>query len=113
MESIVVREKTTSDIVMQLFSDDEVIDLTDVDHIEMNMIDSYKNTYHYSSDDESPALVITTPLSGIITFTPPSEAVFLYQRSPYKGHTWVYETATKKYAVPENSYFEIRVTKEF
>ena len=113
MESIVVREKTTSDIVMQLFSDDEVIDLTDVDHIEMNMIDSYKNTYHYSSDDESPALVITTPLSGIITFTPPSETIFLYQRSSYRLYVWIYETATKKYAVPENGYAEIKTTREF
>ena len=112
-ESIVVREKTTSDIVMQLLNDGSAIDLGSVDHVRLDIIDNNGRTYRYSTDDESPALVITTALTGIITFTPPNESVFLYQRSPYRLYAWIYETPTKKYSVPEDMFAQIDVEKEY
>ena len=113
-ESISVREKTTSDISMALLSNEDAIDLTDVDHVELEMIDKSRKTYHYSSDDSPSYLEIADdPTTGVVTFTPPDSTIFLYQRSPYRGHVWVYETSTKRYSVPESSDFEIKITKEF
>ena len=113
-EIISVREKTTSDISMVLLSNEDVIDLKDVDHVELEMIDKSRKAYHYSSND-SPAYldIADDPTTGVVTFTPSGETVFLYQRSPYRLYIKVYETSTKHYSVPENGYAEIQITKEY
>ena len=113
-EIISVREKTTSDISMVLLSNEDAIDLTDVDHVELEMIDKSRKTYHYSSDDSPSYLAIADdPTTGVVTFTPPGETIFLYQRSPYRLYIKIYETSTKHYAVPENDSAEILITKEY
>ena len=111
--TVIIREKTTSDLQFTLKSDGTAIDLSGVDHIRFDMIDKNRKVYRYNSSDASPAIVITTPASGIITFTPPDSSVFQYLSSPYRLYIWVFETSTKAYAVPEDSEMIIKLTKEF
>jgi len=113
---ITIREHTTSSIEIQLLSDNVAIDLTQLDgypYVRLDMLDSLNKTYRYSSTDDTPSVVITNPSQGIITFTPPDEDVFQFQRSPYKIYVWVFETSTKKYSVPEKGNSEILVEKEY
>ena len=112
-EKITLKEKTTSNLDMQLLADSVGIDLSSVDHVSMYMIDSTNKTYRYNSNDSSPAVSITTPGTGSVRFIPPDSAVFVYQNSPYKLFWWIHESATKKYAAPEDGYAEIVVQKEF
>ena len=113
MENTSVREKTTSDIVMQLLDDGSPLDLSSIDHIRLDMVDSFGKGYRYSSDDSPPYLAITVASTGTITFTPPDSTIFLYQRSPYKVYIQIFETASKSYSVPENTYSKIVVEREY
>ena len=113
-DTLNVRERTTNEIVMQLLSDGSAIDLTSVDHIRLDMIDSLGNTYQYSSDDSTPHFTITNASTGLVTFSPPSdETVFLYQRGPYKMYIKIFLTSTISYTCPENEASVINVTKEY
>jgi len=113
VESISVREKTTVGIVMQVLSNGDAIDLTDVDYVRLDMIDSSGKVYRYSSDDSPVYIVITTPTTGTITFTPPNSTIFLYSRSPYKLYINIFETSSTSYSVPETENVEIKVLREF
>jgi len=113
MEKIVIKEKTTSNLDMQLLADSVGINLSGIDHVSMYMIDSAGKTYRYSEDDSSPAVSITAANTGNVRFIPPDENVFRYQNSPYKLQWVVWETLTKKYYVPEQGWAEIEVEKEY
>jgi hypothetical protein len=80
----------------------------------MKMIDSKGRTYQYSSLDLVPAVEVTSPVSGEITFTPPDDTIFKYTRSPYRFYVRVFETLTDSYAVPESGEENIiNIRKEF
>jgi hypothetical protein len=107
------REKTTNAFDFILEADGDAINLGAVNHVEMRMVDKLNKTYQYSSSDTSPAVSIVTPASGIVRFTPPNDDVFLYRRSPYKLYWRVWDTATSNYSVPESTFFQIDVLKEY
>jgi len=115
IEDITIREGTTASIPMQLLTDGEPIDLSGVDHVRFDMVNKLHETYRYSSSDNPAYLVITNASTGTVTFTPPDEAVFRYQKSPYKCYVWVYVTSTQRYAVPEDEDYNclIKVIREY
>ena len=113
VESISVREKTTVGIIMQVLSNGDAIDLTNIDYVRLDMIDKSGKVYRYSSDDSPAYVVITTPTTGTITFTPPNSTIFLYSRSPYKLYINIFETSSTSYSVPETENVEIKVLREF
>lgn len=110
---ITIREHTTSDIIMRLLSNDKPIDLSGVYAVRLDLIDSLKKVYRYSTVDDPAYLSITNASDGQITLTPPSSSVFEYQRNPYKVYAWVFETVNKKYSVPEKGYSLIELEKEY
>lgn len=112
-DTLEIREKTTATIQMTLLNDGEAIDLSSVDHVELRMVDSLGNTYRYSSADITPAVEVVTATSGIVSFTPPAETVFMYLRQPYNIFWWVFADATTKYSVPSMGYNMIKVFKEY
>lgn len=112
-ESITIREKTTASIVMQALNDGEAIDLTGIDHVRIDMIDSSGKVYRYSSSDSPAYVSITSATTGTVTFTPPTSTVFLYQRSPYKLYLNIFETSSTSFTCPEAENAEIKVLREF
>ena len=112
IETIEVREDTLSQIAMTLYSNDSVINLSGIDHVRLDMVDTKGKTYRFSSDDASPQTEIVTAASGIVGYTPASGDLS-HARSPYKGYWWVYPTSSTRYSVPEENEFEITVRKEF
>ena len=112
IQKIEVREGTTSEISMILYGNDEVIDLTLADHIELHLKDAKKKVYRFSSDDTSPQVRIITAASGIVGYIPTSTDL-IAARSPYSGYWWVWATSTSKYAVPEEGEFLISVREDY
>ncbi len=114
-EEITIREGTTSSIIMQLLNDGSAIDLTDVDHVRLDMLDSKNKTYRYSSDDSPAYISITDAINGKVTFSPPSSTTFLYGKTPYHVYVWVYPTSITRYSVPEDNKYlaKINVLKEY
>ncbi len=108
-----IREKTTDSLVFILLADGEAINLTNVNHVELHMLDASNKTYRYSSLDTSPYVSVYVASEGKVTFTPPDENVFLYRKSPYKLYWQVWNTATEKYSVPEDSSYELKILKEY
>lgn len=113
MESIILREKTTSPILMQLKSDSNAIDLTGISYIRFDLINNENRVYRYTSVDSSAYLTIVTPSTGNIKFTPPDSTIFRYQCQPYKCYVLIYTTSSEVYSVPESENAEIKVLKEF
>jgi len=114
-EETSIREKTTEPILFQVLSDGNIVDLTGIDHIAMHMIDAKGKVYRYASNATgTPAIVVTTPILGKITFTPPDETIFKYTRTPYRLYVEVFDTAIEHYTVPEAGEENIiDVRKEF
>lgn len=112
-DTITVREHSTASIPFTLYADDDELDISSTSHVELNMIDSKKKVYRYSSDSSGPRIVVNSDTLGYITFTPPSYDTFLYDRSPYKLYCWVYETSGVKYSVPRDGYATIKVLREY
>ncbi len=108
-----IREHSTDPIDFQLLADDDAIDLTSVDHVEMEMKDKKGKRYSYSSSDETAYVSITDEDDGKVRFSPPSELIFLATGSPYKGYWKVYTSATVHYSVPEDKEFTINVREEY
>lgn len=113
MTAYSIREHTTSAIQMQLLENDVGINLTAIDHIQLNMIDSLGQTYAYSTLDLTPAIILTPGTTGGVQFTPPTAQVLQYIRSPYKLFWWVYISATEKYSVPSKGNCLIVLDKDF
>ena len=115
MSEIVIREKTTAPISMQLLADGSGIDLTSVSYVRMDMIDNTNKTYKYTTVDASAYVTIVTAATGSVRFTPPDSTIFRYQQSPYRLNFWVYTSSSQCYSVPEADTEEaiIRLTKEF
>jgi hypothetical protein len=108
-----VREGTTSRIEMELDADDEPIDLTSVDHIELEIRDSRRNVYRYSSADASPKVGVNEePSTGKVWLDPPA-SLFKTIASPYLGYFWVFTSATSKFSVPEDLEFVIQVRRNY
>jgi hypothetical protein len=101
---------------MQLLSDGVGINLTGAHHLRFDLVDKLEKVYRYSTLDTPPSrVIINDALTGLVTFSPPDEALFKYQRSPYKCYFWVYPTETTRYSVPEDETFNcmIRVIREY
>jgi hypothetical protein len=113
MEKLVIREKRTAPIVVQLLADGSPIDLAGVHAVQWDMKDKRNKVYRYNSNDASPAVIITDTTNGKVTFTPPDENVFQYLSSPYRFYILVYDTSTSRYAVPEKESAEISLLKEY
>jgi hypothetical protein len=113
MTSYSIREHTTSTIQMQLLENNVGIDLTSIDHLQLNMVDSLGQTYTYSTTDSPCAITIKTPATGIVQFMPPTAQTLQYIRSPYKFFWWVYNTATEKYSVPSSGNSVLMLEKDF
>ena len=107
-----VREGTTERIVMQLLADDVIINLNAIHHVEIELRDRKRTTYKYSSLATLAKVGVLVAPEGTVYFDPPA-TLFKVARSPYTGYIWVYETATNKYSVPEDSEFYIGVRKNF
>jgi hypothetical protein len=113
-EEVSIREKSTEPMILQALADGSPIDLNGIDHVELRMMDAKGKTYLYSEEDSSPAIAVTEPSAGQVTFTPPDEYVFKYTRTPYKLYLKIYDTATESYTVPESGEENIiNVRKEF
>jgi len=111
--TLTIREKTIGNIDMQLYTGDDTIDLSEVDHLQLEMRDKQGKVYSYSTDDETPYISIVTAASGKVRFSPPSNTFFIAARQPYSGYWIVWTAADKNYAVPENFEFIIYVREEF
>ena len=107
-----LREGTTERILMQLLADDVAIDLSAIDHVELEMKDTRRNVYRYSSTDASPKVGVQVAVEGLVFFDPPTK-LFKTILSPYVGYVFVYETPTRKFAVPEDTEFFIHVRRNF
>jgi nitrogen fixation protein FixH len=112
-DNISIREGTTSDIEMQLLSGNSAIDLTGINHLELEMRDSKRKVYKYKTTDTTPYISIVSATEGKVKFTPPNNKIFLATNSPYYGYWIIYETASKDYTVPEDSEFTIKVREDF
>lgn len=112
-DTITIREHSTDAIDFQLLADDDPIDLTSVNHVEMEMKDKRGNRYSYSSSDVPARVSITAETTGKVRFTPPTELIFLATVTPYKGYWKVYTSATSHYSVPEDREFTIKVREEY
>jgi len=114
MEKLEVREGTTDRLVMQLLEDDDGINLSAVEHIELHLKDKKGRTYRYSSDDEEVGVseVEGEDVDGKVYLDPPSE-LFVQIRSPYTGYWLIYDELGKYYSVPEEGEFEIKVRRLF
>jgi len=113
-EETSIREKNTEPIIFQVLSNNNVVDLSGIDHVEMHMMDSKGKAYRYSSSDASPAVIVSSATQGLITYTPPNETIFKYTRTPYKVYMKIYDTSTEHYTVPEAGEEDIiDVRKEF
>lgn len=112
IETIEVREGTTDRIDQILYSNDSAINLTGVDHVRLDLVDSKGKIYRFSTDDASPQVSIVSASDGKVGYSPASTDL-QYSRSPYKGYWWVYPTASTRYSVPESNEFELTVRREF
>jgi hypothetical protein len=112
-DKLYIKEGTTSSIDMQLLADGKPIDLSTAAYIRLTMLDSLKSVYHYNSNDVSPAVTITTASDGDISFVPPNQTVFRYNKSPYKIVVWVYSSNGQRYACPEQGASLIYVEPEY
>lgn len=112
-DTFTIREHTTDPIDFQLLADDDPIDLTSINHVEMEMRDKRGNRYTYSTADIVPYVSITAASTGKVRFSPPTELIFLATGSPYKGYWLVYTTATAHYSVPEDREFTLKIREEY
>jgi hypothetical protein len=110
---IIIREKTTSPIPFTLYSEAVPIDLTSSPYITLNMVDSKNKVRRYSTLDSGAILVVGSSDLGYVSFTPPDEETFSYDRSPYKLYCWVNTSSSQKYSVPRDSYATIQVLREY
>lgn len=115
-----IRLNTTNDIDLQLLTDadgdgiaESGINLSGVHHIELVLINSNTGgTTTYSNLDSVPKATILSGTAGSIRFFPGSSDFSLTSEGRaniYNGYVWVFPTATKKYSVPENFEFTVRV----
>src|SRR5574343_1655164 len=108
-DTTAIREFSTEPIDFQLLADDTAIDLSGVDHVEMEMRDKKGKRYSYSSSDSPAYISIVTTTEGKVRFSPPNERIFLATGSPYTGYWKVYSDASTHYSVPEDKEFTIKV----
>ena len=108
-----IRENSTDPIDFQLLADDDAIDLTSIDHVEMEMKDKRGNRYSYSENDSPAYVSVTTASAGKVRFSPPTELIFLATGSPYKGYWKVYTTDSIFYSCPEDKEFTIKVREAY
>lgn len=112
-DTISVREGNTADIEMQLLSGTNPIDLTGIDHLEMEMRDSKRKVYKYKSTDSPAYITITNALTGMVSYIPVNDKIFIATNSPYTGYWIVYETEDKQYTVPGDNEFTIKVREDY
>lgn len=111
--TITVREGMTDRVIMQLFGDDDPIDnLDDADHIEVELRDSRRNTYKYSSEDSPQRVGISDATTGKVYLDPPA-TLFKAVCSPYLGYVIVVNADKTWFSVPEAVEFLISVRKNY
>jgi len=108
-----LREHTTEPQDFQLLADDDPIDLTSVNHVEMEMKDKRGTRYSYSTLDSPAYLSILIATQGQVRFSPPTELIFLATGSPYKGYWKIYTTATVHYSCPEDQEFTLLIRETY
>lgn len=116
-----VRAGTSNDIDMQLLNDldgdgvaEAGINLSGAHHLEMVLVNKFTGgTTIYSTTDASPKVSVIAASAGSVRFTPSGTADLntIGGGTPniYNGYWWVYVTASKKYSVPEEFEFTIKV----
>ena len=109
---ITVREGNTDRLAMQLLADDDPIDLTDIDHIEIELRDSRRNTYKYSSASASPKAGVSDAVNGTVYLDPPA-TLFKAVCSPYLGYVIIVADDLTWYSVPEEVEFMIQVRRNW
>lgn len=111
-DEITVRDGTTDYIVFVVENNGTAINLSAVNHVRLDMIDSRHKVYRYASNDDSPIFYITDAANGEVELRPTSD-IFKAGRSPYKVYVWVYSTASKRYSCPEKGEAIIKIRREF
>lgn len=116
-----IRAGTSDDINFQLLTDtdgdgvaESGINLSAANHLELVLTNTDTGSATtYSTTDVSPKVTIVAGTAGSVIFTPSGTADMPLrsngQANIFNGFFWVYTTSAKKYAVPENFEFTIRV----
>ena len=112
-EQLHIKEGTTSAISLQLLADGEPIDLTTATIVRVTMMDKLRKAYRYNHTDSPSYVTIDVASDGQISFTPPDQTIFRYNKSPYQLVVWVYDSTGKRYACPEEGANIIEVEPEF
>ena len=110
--AIEIRAGTTDRLVIQLLADNDPIDLTGIDHIEIELRDARRNTYKYSSDDVSPIVGVYDTTQGKV-YLDPTTTLFKAICSPYLFYVWIVDSELKRYSVPEEVEGLIKVRKNY
>lgn len=109
---ISIRDLATDYITFQMYADGSVISLAGIDHVELNVRDKHGVITTFTSSGGSPKLFITDSINGIIELRP-AATDFYYAKSPYKAYMKIYETASRWYAIPEDTEMTIIVREGF
>jgi len=120
MNNITVRQGTTNGITLYLLADNVAIDLSTAEKVLLILKSNDGISTSHDSDTGTSGCVITTAVSGIITFYPYSTTyttsrVLKASESPYKLYVWVYPNASPdatKYSVPETNEITLNVRNE-
>ena len=114
MQTLYIREGTTNQVPFQLFGDDIPISLADVNKVALVLVPQNGTGTAVTIDttNNPTKLEIITAATGRVGWTPASGDV-TKANSPYKGFFWVYQTASVKYAVPDNEEFVVDVSDDF
>jgi len=107
-----IRQSATDYLQFQLISSGLAINLSTVDHVEMNLKDNLGNITTFTSSGGSPKLFITDTVNGIIELRP-AATDFYAIKSPYLSYILIYETASRWYAVPEDTEMKIIVRRTY
>ncbi len=113
MEELVVRNGHTDRITMQLLVNGRPVNLTGFHHVRLDMSDKLNKIYRFSSVDVSSCIEIIDSENGEISFTPNSDKVFIYSRSPYKVYVWAYQWGSRRTSFPNEDSAIIKVLKEY
>ena len=110
--SVSIREAATDYLQFQLISSGSPINLTGIDHIELNLKDNLDNITTFTSSGGSPKLFINDAVTGIIELRP-TATDFYAIRSPYLFYFKIFETASRWFGIPEIEEGKIYVRREF
>jgi len=103
-----VANGTLDPLDFKLRASGEAIDLSTISSIEFWTIDKKGAQRQYTSGSGNVTTIDAD--DGVVRVTPTATS-FRDFLGPYRGYFWVFDTATNKYAVPENGYINVIVQK--